>query len=560
MLYSYLQYRDFATCPDALRLRAERGAAPPPAGDSSPAETASSSPTVHPASPAATATATADKDSKPSSEDSPHLVTWSPGEPGNPQNWSHLRKWLLTLGVTAIGLVVGAASSIDSAASREASSYFGVSSEVMELQTALYLLGFGLSAPLLGPLSEVGGRVPVYVLTLAAFTLFEVGAALAGADHVQTRMICRFFAGFFGSAPLSNSGGSIADVVGPRERTYYFAFFAQAAFSGPVLGPVMGGYLAMNVGQEWCDWLMAIWGGATTLALFFLMPETYAPVLLRMKAQQLRRAGADARLRSQLEVDRAQTSFGRHLAAALKRPLLLLLYEPIVLLVSLYMTAVYIILFSDFEAYAIIYGETFGFNNGEVGLAFLPVIIGLACTLLAVPWLYKRWCRLEDRAAAAARAGDGPEAQEKAAAAPPPKPQPEPEERLVLVMALGWLVPAAMFYQAWVTFPHLPPWPALSAGILFGCGILATFISSYQYIIDVYGTGSASALAALTLVRYCASAGAAMFAQPMYRSLNPRWAQTLLAFISLAFTPVPWVFYVYGKRIRRWSRFAKASD
>lgn len=42
----------------------------------------------------------------------------------------------------------------------------------------------------------------------------------------------------------------------------------------------------------------------------------------------------------------------------------------------------------------------------------------------------------------------------------------------------------------------------------------------------------------------------------MYRSLGPRWAQTVLAFISLAFTAVPWIFYFYGQRIRRWSRYA----
>lgn len=49
-----------------------------------------------------------------------------------------------------------------------------------------------------------------------------------------------------------------------------------------------------------------------------------------------------------------------------------------------------------------------------------------------------------------------------------------------------FLVPIGLFYQAWTSFPSLPPWPCLSAGILFGAGILTCFISSYQYIIDVY--------------------------------------------------------------------------
>jgi hypothetical protein len=49
-----------------------------------------------------------------------------------------------------------------------------------------------------------------------------------------------------------------------------------------------------------------------------------------------------------------------------------------------------------------------------------------------------------------------------------------------------FLIPIALFYQAWTTYPTLPPWPCLSAGVLFGMGILSVFISSYMYIIDVY--------------------------------------------------------------------------
>ena len=176
-------------------------------------------------------------------------MTWDEGELSNPQNWSYTRKWAVTLAVTLIGVVVGVGASITSASSEFAAEKFGVSIEVMELQTAVFLIGFGVSAPILGPLSELGGRVPVYIITLGMFSLFEVGSALA--QNIQTRVICRFFAGAAGSAPLSMAGGSIADIVNARERTYFFPVFAQAGFSGPVLGPVMGGWLGMKVGQEW---------------------------------------------------------------------------------------------------------------------------------------------------------------------------------------------------------------------------------------------------------------------------------------------------------------------
>lgn len=164
----------------------------------------------------------------------PFLVTWDEEEAENPMNWSWTRKWLLVGLVTSIGMLVGAAASIDSAASTQASEYFGVSSEVMELQTAVFLIGFGLAAPFLSALSEIGGRNPVYVITLLFFSLFEVGSALS--RNIQTRIILRFFAGVFGSTPLSNAGGSIADIANAKHRTFVFPVFANAGFLGPVLG------------------------------------------------------------------------------------------------------------------------------------------------------------------------------------------------------------------------------------------------------------------------------------------------------------------------------------
>jgi hypothetical protein len=156
-------------------------------------------------------------------QEDPFLVKFDDNEEANPMNWSWAKKWLLVALVTSIGLLVGAAASINSAGSTQAAARFGVSEEVMELQTAVFLIGFGVSAPFLGALSEIGGRNPVYAVTLLLFSLFEVGSALA--PNIQTRVIMRFFAGFFGSTPLSNAGGSIADVANARERTFVFPIF-----------------------------------------------------------------------------------------------------------------------------------------------------------------------------------------------------------------------------------------------------------------------------------------------------------------------------------------------
>jgi len=68
--------------------------------------------------------------------------------------------------------------------------------------------------------------------------------ASALAPNIGAQLAFRFLAGFFGSTPLTCAGGSIADMWNPLERVYAFPIFANAAFTGPVLGPVIGGFVS----------------------------------------------------------------------------------------------------------------------------------------------------------------------------------------------------------------------------------------------------------------------------------------------------------------------------
>lgn len=152
----------------------------------------------------------------------------------NPHNWSRRRRLCYTLLIAKIGLIVGFASSVDSAAAPQAAEEFGVSITVESLATAMYLLGFGLGAPFAAPLSETFGRNPVYLGTMTLFMVFVMASGLA--PNIGAQLIFRLFAGFFGSTPLTCAGGSISDMWDAVERTVMFPVFANAAFWGPILG------------------------------------------------------------------------------------------------------------------------------------------------------------------------------------------------------------------------------------------------------------------------------------------------------------------------------------
>ena len=88
-----------------------------------------------------------------------------------------------------------------------------------------------------------------------------------------------------------------------------------------------------------------------------------------------------------------------------------------------------------------------------------------------------------------------------------------------------------------------------------GMGSLVTFWQGMNYIIDCYGLYSNSAIAINTFIRSIAAAGFPLFAPAMYRNLGVAWASSLLAFLLVAFFPVPVLFYKYGSYVRQKSRF-----
>lgn len=64
-------------------------------------------------------------------------------DPMNPHNWSKVKRMAVTILVASVGLIVGFASSVDSAAITQARKEFGVSEVTESLATGIYLVGFG---------------------------------------------------------------------------------------------------------------------------------------------------------------------------------------------------------------------------------------------------------------------------------------------------------------------------------------------------------------------------------------------------------------------------------
>lgn len=98
------------------------------------------------------------------------------------------------------------------------------------------------------------------------------------------------------------------------------------------------------------------------------------------------------------------------------------------------------------------------------------------------------------------------------------------------------------------------------ASALFGYGIMAIFIVAYMYIIDAYDVYSASALGFLVFTRYVVAGGMTIAGGPIYKAIGPHYTLTILGAISAAMAPIPYLLYIYGPRIRKFSKHAVNVD
>ena len=413
---------------------------------------------------------------------------------------------------------------------REIVDNFDVSIEFATLGVSLFVLGFAVGPLVWAPLSEVYGRQIVFAISYGAFTALNAGAV--GSKDIQTLLALRFFAGAFGSSPLTNAGGHIVDMFSASERGLAMGLFALAPFLGPTTGPIAGGFVGQSKGWTWIQALMAIFSGVVWLLGIVFIPETYAPVLLRKRAQRLSSITGKV-YRTKIDAVR-QLSLG----AILVRPWVLLFKEPIVSVLSIYMAIIYGTLYMLFGAFPICFQEVRGWSEGIGGLAFLGVAAGMLCAIMLVPIGNRQYLR-----SAACHGGIAP-----------------PEVRLKSAMAGGIAVPVGLFWFAWTNYPSIHWVSSVMAGAPFGFGMIVIFLAITSYLIDAYTIFAASVLASNSVLRSLFGFAFPLFTQYMYQSLGIHWASSVPAFLALACVPAPFILYKYGAAIRKLCPYAARSE
>jgi multidrug resistance protein len=247
-------------------------------------------------------------------------------ESNNPDNPRHWPLWYKSLTIVTISLgatVVSLFSTVYTSGIPGLEDEFGISKIAALLGVSTYLLGMAIGTIVSAPLSEVVGRRPVYLVSMALFLVLILPSALA--QNIEAILIGRFFGGLFGSAIMGNSPASVNDVVTDEHRAMALGIWSIGPTNGPVYGPIIGGFVFEYLGWRWTNWIVLIIGGVV-FVLMCCIKETYAPVILRKQAARLRKETENLRWWTQYDGDLQLSSL---LKTSLSRPFVMLFTEPI---------------------------------------------------------------------------------------------------------------------------------------------------------------------------------------------------------------------------------------
>ena len=400
------------------------------------------------------------------------------------------------------------------------------------LIVTIWNLGATIGCLIIGPLSELYGRWPVY--NVANFFFLAFCIAETQSKSINMVIVLRCLNGL-SIASTSLNPSIIGDLFVIEQRGRAQSFMSLMPLMGPVIGPIVGGYITQTKGWRWTFWFAAIIAAAFGIAFLAFYRETYDVIILQGKARRLRKTTGNVSMHSRY--DNQNLSATAIVQKAFLRPLRIFTIPIFMLLATatcILNGYIYLVATTITE----VFQNTYHFSEGAAGLSFLGLALGMAtgallCSFL-LDWNTKRMKALHNG-------------------------EIKPEWRLPSLIVGFILAPISLFWYGWGVEAHVQyVFPIFGTAVL-GTAVFIVNIPVITYLTDTFGTYRASAMSAFTMYRNAVNAVLPLAGPPLYQSLGLGWGNSVLAFVALAMVPIPFILIQHGERMRKRSKPAEWS-
>lgn len=393
---------------------------------------------------------------------------------------------------------------------------------------SVYLLATAFGPLIIGPLSEIYGRSKIFHLTNMWFLIWNLVCGFANSKGLL--IAARLLAGFGASAVYSLAYGVLSDVWSAAQRGRSLSLYLLIPLTGSAVGPIVGGFIVQYSTWRWMFWATTILQVTVEVASIFLFFESFAPVLLRRRAEKQRKETGDSRYHTEMDIRESGRSSAWKLRRSLSRPLRLLAFHPIIQIQAILEGINYGLLYFALASFSSLYVSAYGESVSVSGLHYIAICTGtISGSQLCGPLMDFFYKRL------AARNGNTH----------------IPELRIPLLLPGVLITPIGLLLYGWAAEFHLF-WLVVDVGAaLLSLGMQVFDTTLHAYVMDAYPEHVSSASAATQVLRSLLAFAFPLFSSKLYERLGFGWGNSLLAFLSIGVAlPVTGILYRFGATLR----------
>ena len=182
------------------------------------------------------------------------------------------QKLLVTIGVIEGMLMQVLDTTIANVALPHMQASLGATRDTISWVLTSYIVASAIAIPITGWLSDRVGRKPLFIWSVLAFTVASLLCAIA--TSLTEIVVFRAFQGVAGAFLVPLAQSTMFDINPPEKHGRAMAIFGMGVMIGPILGPVIGGWLTDSYNWRWVFLINLPVGIVAALLMLRGLPDT----------------------------------------------------------------------------------------------------------------------------------------------------------------------------------------------------------------------------------------------------------------------------------------------